>query len=377
MGGIAMMKKLILSTILCGLACSANYALAVDCATPPTCEELGYTDNVGLCPNKYIACPFDTTKGTCILDATVGQIAYFTTAPRTPGWLICGGGQHSKDTYPELYNVLGINFCRTDHGGGCKSGYFRVPDYQGYFLRVMGTPSSTYGGSGNTSVYKPQAEQLPNIEGKATNVFKENGPTMFASALSFGTMSKRTAPTSASASTVGWASLNFNASDYSSIYKDNGHVIPANYAVYAYIYAGRYGEATGYKACEPGDGVYTSNGKCYAIPDDQNRTEIYVGGGYYANINGKTTISTASSFVNGYGSNLLSDDDIKNNAPLIRSIYYYGKGGTCVIVTQESIGILKNATEIEFKSKSENTYAEIDGYGYTNGIYVYKWPLPK
>ena len=61
----AMRKYLLLvGTALLGLSGSA-YA-AINCATPPTCSELGYTDNSSKCPDNNVKCPMDTSKVKCL-----------------------------------------------------------------------------------------------------------------------------------------------------------------------------------------------------------------------------------------------------------------------------------------------------------------------
>ena len=61
----AMRKYLLLvGAALLGLSGSA-YA-AINCATPPTCSALGYTDNSSKCPDNNVKCPMDTSKVKCL-----------------------------------------------------------------------------------------------------------------------------------------------------------------------------------------------------------------------------------------------------------------------------------------------------------------------
>ena len=55
---------LLVGAALLGLSGSA-YA-AINCATPPTCSELGYTDNSSRCPDNNVKCPMDTSKVKCL-----------------------------------------------------------------------------------------------------------------------------------------------------------------------------------------------------------------------------------------------------------------------------------------------------------------------
>ena len=83
-------------------------------------------------------------------------------------------------------------------------------------------------------MYKPQKEQLPNITG---------GFGMNEKSGSDGKLFKRVSNSDgwdhiANGDKTNYA-LNFDASRYSSIYTNNGHVIPANYAANIFIYAGK------------------------------------------------------------------------------------------------------------------------------------------
>ena len=50
------------------------------------------------------------------------------------GYLPCDGNQYSASSYPNLFNVLGEMY-----GGDSNQGWFRVPNYQGVFLRGYGS----------------------------------------------------------------------------------------------------------------------------------------------------------------------------------------------------------------------------------------------
>lgn len=233
------MKKMLILGLL--LPVAPAFA-AIDCAVLPTCAELGYTDKISVCPNDYTICPFDRAMGKCIMEAQAGDIKYSIRSSNHAGWLLCNGSTYDRYQYPELYTALSSTF-------GTK-----LPDYRGYFLRVSGTPSSSYGGSGNTSLTTPQKEQLPNITG------------------SFWKVDDMTASTSGAFSSV-WVGgydadsgnggdgrqINFSAASSNSIYSGS-HVIPANMAVYAYIYTGRLGyNYDDAYACNLGDYFYSDS----------------------------------------------------------------------------------------------------------------------
>ena len=258
------MKNLSLFVSAFTLCASTSYA-AINCGTLPTCESLGYTDTVSQCPKKSIKCPFDVTKGTCLHEAAVGEIAYFTKDPGK-GWLLCDGQTITKAVHPELYAFLGQQFCTEDHGGTCGTDVGRVPDYRGFYLRVgiplkkplseimkqYGTtwPSKLVedGTIGNalmnltrsvnlktlTAPEKPQKEGLPNITGwwGAHSGTKGDGSLI----RQYSHSSNIQNIGSGNGSTSG---LKFDASLANSIYGSSTGVTPVNYAVYAYIYAGK------------------------------------------------------------------------------------------------------------------------------------------
>ena len=74
------MKKLILSCSL--LALTAPAYAALDCTTPPTCDELGFAYSSAECDGQStLKCPFDRTKLYCTepsssVPCTIGAILY-------------------------------------------------------------------------------------------------------------------------------------------------------------------------------------------------------------------------------------------------------------------------------------------------------------
>lgn len=319
------MYKLVVSLGVFLLAAKGATA-AIDCQVPPSCEELGYKDNVGVCPNEYIACPFDRMKGKCILDAKPGQIAYFTSAPGA-GWLMCNGSVYNKDTYPDLYKVLGTRFCNSYHGGTCTTNYFRVPQYSGYFLRVYGAPSSTYGGSANYSLTTPQKEQLPNITAGG-GMWEANSNTSFSGAF------YRSSGTGYWGTNGGLDadnySMMFDASRSNSIYTSGGHVIPANIGVYAYIFAGRYGTSYELGSCSKGM-FYNQDAKACSSSKYTNYLYISQSGSsakvldtYNVDYGYSDTIAEAKSTVSAYcsASKTPSNSDLNGMDVLIGYVPY-------------------------------------------------------
>lgn len=204
--------------------------------TSISCASLGFTDDISTCKGEYVKCPSDAAKGKCINGPQIGDIKYSHKSSNHNGWLLCNGSQYSTTTYSKLYNVIGTKFCSVISGGSCSSGKFAVPDYRGYFLRGYGSPSlsstySSYYGSYNWSTSTPQKEQLPNLKGGFGLQGKSSmDGTLFSEGTSYREGQKNGDTTSRSAM--------FNASNYNSIY-NGSHVVPGNYGVYIFIYAGQ------------------------------------------------------------------------------------------------------------------------------------------
>ena len=264
------MTKLLISTAaLFFAALLAPNSHAETCTTAPSCSTLGYNETASSCRGKYMKCPFDVTKVMCLNDGPhVGDLKYSLYSSNHDGWLLCNGTQYSQTTYSKLYNVIRTNFChrytsRTDTSytsSNCKSGYFAVPDYRGFFLRAVSTynaMSNTVGGDSTyfsnaliykgaastalayTSPYVPQYEQLPKITGEfgmlagGVDVGWNNAVSTTNNAFyrkdGIGDNGKQ------SSNQAGGAG--FDASRSNIIY-DGTHVMPASYGAYVFIYAG-------------------------------------------------------------------------------------------------------------------------------------------
>ena len=246
------MKNLSLFVSAFALCASTSYA-AINCSTLPTCESLGYNDIVAQCPNKSIKCPFDEDKGACLHEAAVGEVAYFAAPKEVKGWLPCDGGTYPRAKYPELAAFLdyhpmaddsskrGNPFCNNKyHASSCSSDTFAVPDYRGYFLKVTSMWNGKSYNTDNfvgkpplglaTAAQAPQAEELPNITGSFP-VDDESNDTI-KGAFAYGGGASGPGKSGAGS----WVS--FDASRSNAIY-GGSHVVPANYGIYAYIYAGR------------------------------------------------------------------------------------------------------------------------------------------
>ena len=222
------------TTLLCPF--DSKQAFCQD-ETPISCDSLGFTDTVSTCKGEYVKCPSDATKGKCINGPQIGDIKYSHKSSNHNGWLLCNGDQYSTTTYSKLYSVIGTKFCSVISAGSCSSGQFAVPDYRGYFLRGYGSPSlsstySSYYGSYNYNTSTPQKEQLPNlIGGFGLQPASTIDGKLFAEGSGLYIESQRNGDATA-------RSVVFKASNYSSIYNGT-HVVPGNYGIYIFIYAGQ------------------------------------------------------------------------------------------------------------------------------------------
>lgn len=221
-----------ISLIISAAALFSSPVFAATCnITFPNCEQMGYTETKGTCAGKYTVCPSDTNKVTCIDGPSVGALKYSYQTSDHKGWLLCNGKSVSKDTYTQLFNVIG-----TDFGGSGNN--FNLPDYRGYFLRGFGTASnlSSYGGSPNSVTKTPQRQELPNIKGTMTLDTHASNSGKITGAFSVDT----TQSGKWSGDDKGGArGVQFSATGSSSVYKGAGNVIPANYALNIFIYAGK------------------------------------------------------------------------------------------------------------------------------------------
>lgn len=132
-------------------------------------------------------------------------------------WFLCNGQALSRETYSELYAIIGTNF-----GAGDGVTTFNIPDYRGKFLRGLG-------GNSAADIYTTQAEGLPNITGNF-GIPEDRG--VFASG-AFNASDVSNFNTS----DVGGngKNISFDASRSSSIYGNSSHVTPINQAVNYFI----------------------------------------------------------------------------------------------------------------------------------------------
>ena len=108
----------------------------------------------------------------------IGQIIEFPSNLIPSNTLLCDGSELSRETYSELFNVIG-----TIYGEGDGSTTFNIPDYRGAFLRCTGGNADVLGtlqedairnitGSYDTRPFNSPSNANPrNIYGTSNGVF--------------------------------------------------------------------------------------------------------------------------------------------------------------------------------------------------------------
>jgi microcystin-dependent protein len=95
------------------------------------------------------------------VDPPVGSIVAYTVNNSPTGWLLCDGTSVNKKTYSKLYEAIGNTF------GGETDLTFKLPNYQGAFLRGIGT-NNGYTGPSTISSYQAHATQTHNHTATST-----------------------------------------------------------------------------------------------------------------------------------------------------------------------------------------------------------------
>ena len=114
-------------------------------------------DNDQIEPNELYVTPSGISSGV----SNIGEIRQFAGSTAPVNWLICDGSAVSRDTYSELFAVIG-----TTYGSGNGSTTFNIPDLRGRF--PIGS-NTTYpiGTTGGESEHTLSSGELPNIQGQA------------------------------------------------------------------------------------------------------------------------------------------------------------------------------------------------------------------
>jgi len=92
----------------------------------------------------------------------IGSVTAYTVAISPPGWLICDGSGVSRLEYASLYSIIGTQF-----GSGDGSTTFNLPNYQGAFLRGIGT-NGVYSGPTSIDLSQNHATQTHNHTASST-----------------------------------------------------------------------------------------------------------------------------------------------------------------------------------------------------------------
>ena len=133
----------------------------------------------------------------------IGQIIFYSNNISPQNTLICDGSEISRDTYSELFNIIG-----TIYGEGDSVTTFNLPDLRDQWILCAGTEHEA-----GAEV----AEGLPNITGEIITI-SGYGTGAF---LSYGTSAYN-----CSTGGQGFYHTNFAASRVSAIYGASTHVTP-------------------------------------------------------------------------------------------------------------------------------------------------------
>lgn len=145
----------------------------------------------------------------------IGFVKTFAGTTPPEGTLLCDGSAVSRDTYSDLFDVIG-----TTWGEGDGTSTFNLPDLRDVWILCAGTEHEA-----GDSV----AEGLPNITGTISAIYA-NTRTEFHGALS---MVDTTTPSSPQTvqTNAGSVGLSFDAHDANPIFGASAHVTPASVAV--------------------------------------------------------------------------------------------------------------------------------------------------
>lgn len=165
----------------------------------------------------YVKDEVDSVQEDIVARLPAGFVAAWPGNTPPSGWLVCNGAYISRTTYADLFAAIG-----TTYGTGDGSTTFKIPDFQGDFLRgyLSGTSSS---------IGSSQGEGLPNISG----ILKVN--TQWFEAVRSGAFTASGKQNTTCPTDAGYAdaatTYTFNASNSNAIYGANSHVTPRNNAV--------------------------------------------------------------------------------------------------------------------------------------------------
>ena len=181
-------------------------------------EVIGTSWVLDIVTQGYVQEQLEPVKAAIVARLPAGFVAAWPGNTPPDGWLVCNGSAVSRTTYADLFAAIGTTF-----GAGDGSTTFKLPDYQGDFLRgyLSGTSSA---------IGTRQAEGLPNISGRLDFGKQVGGMSSSSGAFSHKNISQDWAGTSTGTVNV-IDYVNFDASRSSGLYGDSSHVTPRNNAV--------------------------------------------------------------------------------------------------------------------------------------------------
>ena len=179
-------------------------------------EVIGTSWVLDIVTQGYVQEQLEPIKESIVARLPAGFVAAWPGNTPPDGWLVCNGATISRTTYANLFAAIG-----TTYGSGDGSTTFKLPDFQGDFLRgyLSGTSSA---------IGKRQAEGLPNITGYYSASYAYG--TRSASGALYGSSGSEAAP-AATAAGVSNNAFRFDASRSNGLYGDSSHVTPRNNAV--------------------------------------------------------------------------------------------------------------------------------------------------
>lgn len=180
-------------------------------------EVIGTSWVLDIITQGYVQEQLEPVKAAIVARLPAGFVAAWPGNTPPDGWLVCNGSAVSRTTYADLFAAIGTTF-----GAGDGSTTFKLPDYQGDFLRgyLSGTSSA---------IGTRQAEGLPNISGYISYLLMGEDGQKSDGALS-ATLQVGNRLTNAGTGSA-WKQLNFSAKNSNAIYGANSHVTPRNNAV--------------------------------------------------------------------------------------------------------------------------------------------------
>ena len=185
---------------------------------------VSYNDNIYKCiqangVSSTVGTPDSGTEYWQRLDsngAITGKIEWFAFNTAPEGYLVCNGAKVSRETYADLFAVIGTTF-----GAGDGSTTFNIPDLRDRY--IIGANTNALG----TYI----AEQLPNINGSIDKALFLQTTLTDRTGAFIPSQFNDTHTTLTGAAATNDTKIIFNANDSNSIYTDNGKVYPASLAL--------------------------------------------------------------------------------------------------------------------------------------------------